>query len=163
LFKESKDAWVIPDNHIEDIPDNTFLSRTHFSKAIAMVFSKSKLISSLEQLKLESFSYTRGSPFDYDIEEFRYGVAVQSEHQSFKLLLKGRVSAVVAWLPDAQDYVDNTSFLYDPNLIIGQVVDRILCFDTPANRYFIEHFDDEIKTMKESGELTTILGRAYLH
>jgi len=79
-----------------------------------------------------------------------------------KMLYNDRVDAVLGFIPDTflaadalgiepPEYDDNLNFFSDHTV-------ALVCFDSPENRKTIQSFDKHLSTLKNNGELKTILG-----
>ncbi len=85
---------------------------------------------------------------------------VASTEQNIKKLHSGRLDAMVSFLPDIVEYVDQLSFAPDHPLLISY--DRITCRNTPEGRQFIEKISPVLQEMKHDGTMKKILGTFYL-
>ncbi len=85
---------------------------------------------------------------------------VESTEQNIKKLNLGRLHAIVSFLPDITEYVDQLSF--DPGHPLLISYDRITCHNTQQGRQFIEKISSALQEMKNDGTMKKILGSFFL-
>lgn len=85
---------------------------------------------------------------------------VRSTDQNIKKLQHNRLDAMVSFLPDIQEYVNELSFA--PESPLFTAYDRVTCHYTPETKAFIEKLSASLKEIKHDGTLQRILGMFYL-
>jgi hypothetical protein len=77
-----------------------------------------------------------------------------------EILKSGRVSAIIAAMPDMSAHLDTIHF--DSAFVLGQLSDEIHCFSSAEAGLFIEKLNDGIKQLNDEGVIKKILGVRYL-
>ena len=85
-----------------------------------------------------------------------------SEENSIRMLYRERVDALIAYAPDVLNAAQQLEFEapnFDASAPLFVVPDALVCRDTPETQKFLTHFNSVVKSMRQSGELETILGQ----
>jgi len=85
---------------------------------------------------------------------------VSSDSQNLAKLKAGRIQAVLGFLPDLNDVLDELN--YDPARPFFKSFDRLNGRDTAAMREFLERLDPVLREMHADGTIERIMGSAYL-
>lgn len=85
---------------------------------------------------------------------------VHSDRQAIELLRQGRIDVAVAALPDIQPLLEGLVYNTEFPLYVGY--DRITCYDTPANRVFLDDLSAELRKLKAEGVYREFAGDHYL-
>ena len=83
----------------------------------------------------------------------------QEEHQLMRYE-KGRIDAIIGFMPDWMPYLDRLT--YDPNFPIIVGYDYMTVWKTPAGRAFVDKISPVLQGMKLDGTLKEILGDRYM-
>ncbi|MCP4107322.1 MAG: amino acid ABC transporter substrate-binding protein [Desulfobacteraceae bacterium] len=87
-------------------------------------------------------------------------IITESNEDSFNVLQKGRVKAIIGFLPDMNFYTDKLSFSPKNPLLVGY--DRITCHSSETGKQFVDSISPILKEMKKDGTIKKILGAFYL-
>lgn len=130
------------------------------------IFTKkgTPVFTSIDQLKGKSVGGVHGDDIQPWYPKFTaVGIhleLVSSTEQNIEKLQLGRLDAMISFLPDISEYVDQLSFAQDRPLLVSS--DRITCHNTPEGREFIDKISPALQTMKYDGTMKNILGVFYL-
>jgi hypothetical protein len=85
----------------------------------------------------------------------------KDQRATLKMMAKGRVDAMLAYLPDLFLDMDATGIraAYVEAAPVLEVADRLLCVDLPETRELIRHVNRELAQMRNDGSRSTVLGR----
>lgn len=77
-----------------------------------------------------------------------------------RILIGGRVQAIVCFLPDMNSYLNELSFSPEHPLFVSY--DRITCHNNETGKQFVGAVSPKLKEMNEDGTMKKILGKYYL-
>ncbi len=123
-------------------------------------------LTSIFQLKGKRVAYVLGLGIPIEkvkIKEKEAGIkliATENNEESFRILQRGRVNAIIGFLPDINLFLDELSFSPKNPLLVGY--DRITCHNNETGKQFINSISPKLKEMKEDGAIKKILGTFYL-
>lgn len=175
----NKDACIFPAN----IETHKRLLGEEFASAALLVSEPVDVVSaslfvrandsdveSIAELENEKIAFWDGLDIKAMLKTDKiYEEPTPNETVRLKMLHAGRVKAMVGFKPDvyiASDILDidvkeSTTIMRD--VFPGRPV-NLICYENEKNRVLIQRFDVNMKKMKASGELRTILGKhAEIH
>lgn len=87
--------------------------------------------------------------------------SAKDQRATLQMMAKGRVDAILAYLPDLFLDMDETGIraAYVEAAPVLEVADRLLCVDRPETRELIRHVNQELARMRIDGSRATVLGR----
>lgn len=155
---------------------NDFLQSDPVNFARVHVFTAPGLpkITHMDQLHGMSVAFTEGYGFGPTLTPLITGeqtvlghrIPVSSSVQSMRLLLKyKRVDAVIGYLPEDVLVAKALGLPrpnFDPDNSFFEVAERIVCHRNPRNRAFLQAINGALDAQRRSGELSRILGTAYI-
>jgi len=113
----------------------------------------------------------RGLPYGQDVDHLiashqeRFLFA-NSEDSNVRMLLSGGIGAMLAFLPDINNYYQlhpgTPALVYDKQRPIVVYKDSVVCPSTPENLRLIDQINNGLTQMRSSGELKKILGQNYI-
>jgi ABC-type amino acid transport substrate-binding protein len=113
----------------------------------------------------------RGLPYGQDVDRLiaahqeRFLVA-DSEDSNIRMLLSGGISAMLAFLPDINNYYQThpgtPTLVFNDQKSIVDYKDSVVCANTPENLHLIDEINNGLAQMRSSGELKKILGQNFI-
>lgn len=168
LFREYKVDCLFPGSKKVHFAEEQIIESASLNTAKAYLIARHPF--NLEQVLSDpkirySIAFRRGNTFGGTLERLSRHMLfeVNNDIQSFGLLKTERVDFVLAYIPDALEYLtqeDGTSLFYDPQSLFYSQNDSVLCHDNPYTIKFLDELDKHIRMLTESGELDEILGNA---
>lgn len=131
------------------------------------LFSLEGKFKSFQEVQKQTVLYYRGYDFgNWELKDKHlvHLFAVENKRNVVKLLEKKRAIAYIDYLPDlkqSMSLADFSKLSYDPSYPLKHFEDTIECYQSEKNLEFINWFNDEIREMKATGELKTVLGNYY--
>lgn len=103
----------------------------------------------------------KGYGYDFaDLSETKSVTYVESERQNLLMLLFRRVDTILSYFPDlplAAQPGEMEKISYNASAPIHTSPERIACFNTRENRFFLDTLDQTVRRLKESGRLREVL------
>ncbi|MEH6626515.1 MAG: transporter substrate-binding domain-containing protein [Motiliproteus sp.] len=93
----------------------------------------------------------------------RKGIHIEylnSTSDTFKILQRGRVDAILGFLPDMNKHLDQLN--YNANAPLMVAADRIFCLKSSKTIEFIDKINQGLDSMREDGSFREILGEHYI-
>lgn len=113
----------------------------------------------------------RGMPYGQDVDRLitshpeRFLLA-DSEDSNVRMLLRGGIGAMLAFLPDINNYYQThpgaPTLVFDNQRPVVEYRDSVVCANTPENVHLIEQINRGLARMRSSGELKKILGQNFI-
>ncbi len=145
-------------------PDMTVSDPMNHARVYVFTRKGEPLINSLEGLKGKKNGIRHGMPYGKSFENA--DLNVQKAHtlaSNFKKLEKGRLDAVVAYIPDAYIYFKEQGMEPFPHDVDRPLVahdDALLC--RGVDQSFMDAFNSGLKGLRDSGKLKSLLGDGYV-
>lgn len=169
-FLADKDGCVYPKSIDSLYRTGDWEDGDHFLESTALIRSPIRIftpegapvVAAHEDLAGKRLAFAMGSkiPKSLNADAVTF-VPVADEVDKAKLLGTGTVDAIVANLPDAVFVFQSLGQPlppYDPYFEpVPDPVVRIVCYDTPENRAFLQSFNARVEALTGSGELARFL------
>lgn len=150
---------VTPDNIYTSYPIN--IATLHL-----FTLKSTTLIRSLEQIEEHRLSIigVNGYQFYYGeritSSDYEHLILVSDEKRALKMLKKGRVDALVGFMPDYTRHLDELH--YDQQLKLSEIYDGLTCRRTPKGKQVIQSISPIIESMHKNGAIKKILGKEFI-
>lgn len=154
-----------------------------FTDVLQDEFGKDKVIASFPLGKFSFYLFTRqGEPALSSIQQIPTGrvggvighesylrqimdnidsvLWVSSDEQNLEMLRLGRITAMIAAIPDIRPYLAGLNYRPDKPLLVGY--DRITCHNTETNRAFLAALSEQLIKLKEAGVYQQVAGPLYV-
>ncbi|MCP4353158.1 MAG: transporter substrate-binding domain-containing protein [Desulfobacterales bacterium] len=166
LKDENRCIYSFTDDAAEILGKDKIISSAPLGVFKMYIFTKKgkPALTSISQLKGKKVAGVLGlGVYNEKLKIKEAGVKVmmaENNDEAFRVLQKGRVHAIIAFLPDINPFVDELSYSPKNPLIVAY--DRITCHNSETGKQFIDSISPTLKKMKEDGTIKKILGPLYL-
>lgn len=111
--------------------------------------------------------FVRGNSFGQQIRQLQHHslVPLSSDSHSEKMLRRGRIDMILAYMPDFLDVLqleDDLPLKYSEKSLFYTQEDNILCHSNEQTKEFVTAVNQQLTKMKKNGVLKELLGKAYL-
>ncbi|MCP4107321.1 MAG: ABC transporter substrate-binding protein [Desulfobacteraceae bacterium] len=166
LKDENRCIYSFTDDAAEILGKDKIISSIPIGVFKMYIFTKKgeSALTSVSQLKGKKMAGVLGlGVYNEKLKIKEAGVKLmttENNEEAFRVLQKGRVHAIMAFLPDMNPFVDELSYSPKNPLIVAY--DRITCHNSETGKQFIDSISPTLKKMKETGVIKKILGSFYL-
>lgn len=171
VFRNKESLCMFPASLTSNMNDSDALIDTYPLNTAKAFFLSGTVINAKNILakdaKKLSIGFRRGNTFGGKIDQLAHHnlVPLVSDQQSAKLLNRGRIDIILAYMPDSlallNMYPKNPLVYSDDSFFYSQG-DGFLCHKTEEGIALVAALNKEIEALKSSGELKRLLGNAYL-
>ncbi|XOV78777.1 MAG: hypothetical protein ACFHVJ_17880 [Aestuariibacter sp.] len=170
MLREKRADCLFPGSLLSPLEGGPLIESyaVNVAKAYLMGFSKIHLNDILSPDSTQmTIGFRRGNTFGGNIDQLRHHslVDLNDDVQLAGLLAKGRIDAMLSYLPDAEHLLQTNiekPILYGEDSLFHTQNDSFLCSENGLSQGFIAEVNSIISEMKNNGELQSILGSAYL-
>lgn len=167
-FEKCQSCCFSPDNldPLFQAPNTDLVETLPINIAKIYIFTRKgdKTLSHLSQLSGKRVGVKHGTTYGKQIDEAELNrIPANSILQNMKMLDQNRVDAVIAYIPDmfkVFQEIDAERFDYQEGSPLAIYKDSLVC--KSVSESFIQHFNQSLIQLEESGELKQMLGLYYL-